>query len=66
VSILNFSKFITKIVLEKMIKSCCGKIINMAFGEQILIVEIDPDIQDMSTVLSTIKALVSITNQRLL
>ena len=38
----------------------------MAFGEQILIVEIDPDIQDMSTVLSTIKALVSITNQRLL
>jgi len=66
VSILNFSKFITKIVLEKMIKSCCGKLINMASGEQILIVENDPDIQDLATVLSTVKALVSITDQRLL
>jgi len=38
----------------------------MASGEQILIVENDPDIQDLATVLSTVKALVSITDQRLL
>ncbi|GEM_PF-5480508 len=38
----------------------------MASGEQILIVESDPDTQDLTTVLSTVKALVSITNQRLL
>jgi len=38
----------------------------MASGEQILIVENDPDIQDLTTVLSTVKTLVSITDQRLL